>query len=111
MGCGGEHPGDVPVAGDARAISDLVEELNEARMDLKKATSLFAKQATPEKTAFKKYAPFSYWANVGKPIIDGDSATLKVAIRDEKTGDDAGQFDWSFVKEGEGWKIQSAPLP
>lgn len=110
-GCGGGSGDAAPVADDARLISDVVEEFNEARLDLKKTTKLFAVGKVPAKAQFKKFAPNSYWPNVGGPRISGDAASMKVTVRNETTGDDVGVVEWAFVKEAEGWKIQSAPLP
>lgn len=112
LGCAGERAADVPKSGDARVISDLVEEFNEVRVDHKKATDLFAMGAAPGKAELrKKYGPLSFWPNVGGPVINGEEATLKVAVRNDETGDETGRLDWTFVKEGGAWKIKSAPLP
>lgn len=111
-GCGGEaRSSSVPVAGDERLVSDVVEDFNEARQDVKRSEALFAKGAMPAKAEFKKYGPFSFWPNVGGPKISGDTATMTVMVCDEKTGNDAGKVEWTFVKEGSGWKLKSAPLP
>lgn len=109
---GGERPSSsVPVSGDERLVSDVVENFNEARQDAKKSEKLFAKGAMPAKVEFKKYGQFSSWANAGGPKLSSDTASMTVAVRDEKTGNDAGHVEWTFAKEGSDWKIKSAPLP
>src|SRR5262245_27225380 len=109
-GCsGGQAASNGP--DDARLLNDAVENFNEARMSTKQSEKLFVQGALPEKGQFKKYGEYSYWPNVGGPSISGDSATMRVAVRNEKTGVDAGQVEWAFKKEGSGWKIAKAPLP
>lgn len=111
-GCGGGGGGGVAAAADdSRLVNDVVDDFNEARMDARKSTQLFAAGKMPAKAEFKKYGPLSYWPNLGAPTISGDTATMKVSVRNEITGDDVGMVVWTFVKEAEGWKIQSAPLP
>jgi prepilin-type N-terminal cleavage/methylation domain-containing protein len=59
-------------------------------------------------TAFGSFPPA---VPHGGPTIDADTATMKVKVRDEKTGDDKAEVEWAFVKEGKDWKLKSAPLP
>lgn len=111
-GCGGEQvDASVPTTGDARLVVDLVEEFNERHQDPRTAEPLFVKGAFPSKEALKRYAPYSYWANVGGPAISGDTATMKVKVRDEKTGEDRAEVGWTFAREGSDWKLKAAPLP
>jgi hypothetical protein len=111
-GCGGKASStSVPVSGEERLVSDVVEEFNEARQSVKQSEALFAKGSMPAPAEFKRYGQYSYWPNAGFPSLSGDSATMKVAVRDEKTGNDAGRVEWAFVKEGAAWKIKTAPLP
>jgi hypothetical protein len=109
--CGGAPSSSVPVAGEERKVSDVVEDFNEARQNVKRSERLFAKGAMPAKAEFKRYGQFSYWPDAGIPKLSGETATMKVTVRDENTGIDAGQVEWTFAKEGTDWKIKSAPLP
>jgi hypothetical protein len=97
--------------GDERLVSDVVDDFTEACQNARKAAPLFARGAMPQKAEFKKYGRFSYWPSVEKARIEGETAAMKVAVRDEKAGKEAGEVEWAFVKESSGWKIQSAPLP
>lgn len=112
-GCGGGERPDptVPTTGDDRLVVDVVEEFNDLRQDARKSETLFAKGAFPSKEEFKKYGPYSFWANVGGPTVTGDTATMKVMVRDEKSGEDKAEVEWTFAKEGSDWKLKAAPLP
>ncbi len=91
---------------DANQVAALVEGMNEAKGDAKKTAVLFAAGARPET---KRFAQFDY-SIVGKPAVSGADATCKVRA-DKSAGEKAGEVEWAFVKEGDKWKIKSAPLP
>lgn len=46
---------------------------------------------------------------VGKPKVDGSSATCEVKVM-APGGSPLGQKTWNFVKEGSDWKIKDAPI-
>jgi hypothetical protein len=48
---------------------------------------------------------------VGKPTVSGTTATAKVRVDPASGGATVGEVEWTFEKEGEKWKIKSAPLP
>jgi hypothetical protein len=92
---------------DANQIADLVDDINEAKGNVKKTTELFAPGVRPNT---KKLAQFDY-SIVGKPTVTESTATCKVRADKSGSGEKVGELDWSFVKEGDKWKIKSAPLP
>jgi hypothetical protein len=110
LGCGPSAPptGGLDMGGpDANKVATLVEDMNEAKGDAKKTAALFVAGVRPET---KKLAQFDY-SIVGKPVINGTDATCKVRADKAPTGEKAGEVEWAFVKEGDKWKIKSAPLP
>jgi len=110
-GCGGgSNVSSINADGDAKHISGAVDQFNESRMKEKDSERLFAKDTMPKGREFKRYGDYSYFPT-GRAKPDGDSATLEVTVRDEKTGQEAGKIEWSFKKEGDTWKIAKAPLP
>jgi len=109
-GCTSESITKVNSDGEARRISDVVEQFNESRTNAKRSQGLFARGAMPATAQFKKYGQFSYFTT-GTARADGDSATMEITVRDEKTSEDAGTVEWTFKKEGDSWKIATAPLP
>src|SRR4051812_5793284 len=82
-GCG-ETATIVNADGDARRVSDVVEEFNEVSMDVKKSTKLFAEGVMPQGPEFKKYGRYTYFAT-GTARPSGDTATMEITLRDEKT--------------------------
>jgi hypothetical protein len=42
--------------------------------------------------------------------VTGDTATATVAIARQTDSDNLKEVQWSFVKEGDEWKIKAAPL-
>lgn len=108
-GCGtAERKTELPAEADA--ISRLLEEWNEARLNLKEATPLFLEGKAPTPQAFTAYGKFSY-AIQGVPTVSGTSATIPISIIDDNEGMEVARKDWTFVKTESGWKIDSAPLP
>jgi hypothetical protein len=90
---------------DGKAIALLIEEVNDCKADGKRLAQLFAE---PVKD-LKKYDPYNYDLS-GKPVVSGETATAKLKVRADD-GTEKGTTDWTFVKAGDKWKIQSAPLP
>jgi len=92
---------------DANQIGQLIDEINEAKGNPKRLAALWAaKVQVPDA---KKFTFFDYSLG-GRPRVNGDSATCVVRIDDSRTGETS-QKEWTFVKQGNEWKIQDAPLP
>src|SRR5262249_45099639 len=109
-GCGSSGGGGSSPGGGAKAIPGLVGGKKEARTDGRKGGGLFAKGGLPTAGRFKKYGGYSYYL-VDKPRVSGTTTNVRVSVVNETTTKEAGKVEWSFVKEGESWKIKSAPLP
>jgi hypothetical protein len=110
-GCGGGA--SVPSRGseDGRQIAVLIGNFNDDVSSSKRMTASFAKGAMSTKAAdVKRYGNYMYEV-VGAPSVSGDTATAKVKMRENRSGDTHGPLEWTFVKEGDAWKIKSAPLP
>ena len=109
-GCGGAPPAAATLdmgGPDGLAVAQLVEELNDNVTRPKRFAESFAKGAAADA---KRYAGFTYYI-VGKPAAAGAEATATVSVRRAKDETEAGQVEWTFVKDGDKWKIKSAPLP
>jgi hypothetical protein len=109
-GCGGSSTTDnktgLDLGGaDASAVATLVEDMNDAKGNAKKVAGIFVKGAAPDA---KKFNSYDYYI-VGKPAVTGSDATCKVRL--DAKGATKGEQEWSFVKEGDKWKIKAAPLP
>ncbi|MCS6866612.1 MAG: hypothetical protein RMJ56_08140 [Gemmataceae bacterium] len=90
---------------DAKAIAVLIEDFNEYKANPKRAGELFAQPAKD----WRKYDTYNFDLS-GSPTVNGDKATATVKVRTDE-GTDQGTVEWSFVKVGNKWKIQAAPLP
>ncbi len=92
---------------DGKLIADVIDEFNDARSDQNSFSSLFTgkKQWTA-----KKYDPFRFEIE-GQPDVTSNSATARIKVLNDGDGKERGTQTWSFVKEGEKWKIKTAPLP
>ena len=109
-GCGssGTPTGVLDMGGaDATQVATIVEDANDAKGDTKKTAALFANGVKlPDP---KRFAEHDYYVS-GKPTVNGSEATCIIRV-DFAKGGTAGEVEWSFVKEGEKWKIKYAPLP
>lgn len=90
---------------EGKDIAVLVEDFNEYKANARRASELFAQPVRD----LKKYDSYSYDLS-GSPTVSGDKATATVKVRTDE-GTDKGTVEWSFVKVGNKWKIQAAPLP
>jgi hypothetical protein len=48
---------------------------------------------------------------VGRPSMNGTSATAKVRVDPAAGGATVREMEWLFEKDGDKWKIKSAPIP
>jgi hypothetical protein len=106
LGCGGTYRPPSYGSEEGRNIALFMEEFNEAISDARRFQNSFADKPTQP---MKVYSQFMYDV-VGSPSIQGDQATAKIQIRTEG-GQDKGSLEWTFVKQGDKWKIKNAPLP
>src|SRR5262245_26327550 len=92
---------------EGRKIAQLVELVNDEKSTAPNLARLFVKGAAPKDS--RKY-PLYYYEVSGNPTVSGDTATAMVKVKLE-AGEETVEKEWSFAKEGEAWKIKSAPLP
>ena len=104
IGCNAKSHGTL-YAGDAQKVAEAIEDLNDTKTN-KRFANAFAKGAAPKEQ--KKYRVFDYGV-VGRPTVKGATATVEVALT--KNYSEVGKQTWTLEKEGEAWKIKSAPLP
>lgn len=107
-GCGPRAP-LAPPSGDAAILRSLVTELADATDDPQRFKNFFANHAAPADAERVRYQRLNF-DPVETAKIDGTTATIKVEVGDSKTPP-KGPVEWIFVKEGERWKLKSAPLP
>jgi hypothetical protein len=108
VGCGGPEPqAKLDVGGpDAEGVVQAVDDFNEGKHDQRRAKKAFAGGSLP--SDWKKYDKYDFSVSE-KVSVTGTEAKAKVNCRS-----DAGEIaarEWAFLKEGDAWKIKSAPLP
>lgn len=108
-GCGGPSDGRFGSA-DGKKIAELISALADDKNNPKVFATHFAQGVAPKPADAKRFAPYSFFI-VGKPAVSGTTATAKVDVWHELNSTKVGQVEWSFVKEGDTWKLKTAPLP
>ena len=105
-GCGGpaKH-----IPNEEEKVRELISHVADGASSQKSMATLFAADAAPAETERPRYSKYSYRAGV--PKITGDSATTVVEFLSPFTDKPVGQAEWSCVRDGERWKLKSAPLP
>ena len=93
---------------DGLKIAQMVSEFNEAKADQAKFKKMFAGSPSAD---WKKYYPLAFEVAPGSPKVSGAEATAQVIVRKDADNADVGTKEWSFIKEGDAWKIKSAPRP
>ena len=94
---------------DGQQIVALIDSLSDEAHDRTKLKSAFSSDCKLSPREMGRYTRYQY-AFKGRPQINGNTATCTVVLTPITTGEDV-EKEWSFVKEGSQWKIQSAPLP
>jgi hypothetical protein len=93
------------------AISDLVDALNDSADKPARAALLFANGAAPDASRLKSYKNYTY-SLTNRPDVGGTEVTAPIRVTTIKDKvQKTTTRDWTFEKEGAGWKIKSAPLP
>ncbi len=107
VGCGQVEQDDSSEAGQ---VSLLISEVADAATKEQSLQALFAATAKPDKKQRQQYARFSY-RPLETPVLAGDRATIKVRVRHARNDAEAGEMEWTAIKEGDAWKLEQAPLP
>lgn len=110
VGCGGTPEGPGYGSPDGRKISELIDRLNDDKSTSGTLKKLFAAGVTLTPDQVRKY-PRYFYEVTGNPAVSGDTATASVKLTGERKSEEAGEQTWEFAKEGDAWKIKSAPLP
>jgi hypothetical protein len=120
IGCGDAKP--VPKEDrDIEKITAVLRGLPDVASNPARASEFFAAGMVPSEKELSRYAGWSYDLTA-PPTIAGDTATVRVQIQSlvkglapqGKEGEGPTmrkQADWSFVRDGDRWKLKSAPLP
>jgi hypothetical protein len=111
LGCDRPPPLNPEVPAEKRILM-LVEDVDDFSQDkneLERIKRLFVPGSAPSKEALLRYMAYRYEGN--RPVQSGDSATVVVVIKEAKTGNAAGEMQWSMTKVNDVWKIKDAPLP
>ena len=112
LGCDSPPPLNPEVSTEAkiRRLVDDVDDFAKTPKELAVIPRLFAPDCKHSKEALPRYADFHY--EVKRIVQSGDSATVTVVVKDAKTGDPAGELQWSMTNvDGRLWRIKDAPLP
>jgi hypothetical protein len=95
---------------DSGYIVLFVKELADKTGNSRLWANCFARSVAPGERELTRFAKYSF-ASEPRPTVNGDTARAKVAVYNAATDERIAVLDWTFVKEADGWKIQSAPLP
>lgn len=106
IGCGKDKP---PVATDAHKIAGLVSGVSDASRSPDSFERLFVDGAAPDAKERPRYAQYSF--ELKSTAAEGDRVIATVVAREAKTGSVVGELQWTMVRQGDQYKLQSAPLP
>jgi hypothetical protein len=104
-GCKGQTNWDATESG---RLFFLVSGVSDAVQRPERFQALFVTGSVPANiTAYRKYT----YQGDREARISGDTATMTVIVRDVKSGKEMAQKEWTAVKEGDTWKLKTAPIP
>jgi hypothetical protein len=105
VGCGGGGGAGTPE--EERQLGSQVSMLADMADKYDTFKEQFAAGAAPPEAEMKKYGELQFAGD--PPKITGDTATIPITVI--KQGQILGKVEWTAVKEGDKWKIKTAPLP
>ena len=98
-----------PAAMATNVVAAPVYELADAADRPQRFRKLFVEGAVPNDQQRRRFGQLIL--QVSKVISVSDSeATLHVLVDSDK-GDRVGEVDWTVIREGDAWKLKTAPLP
>lgn len=106
-GCGGSKDGSTPMT-DLEGVEQFIASVDDFKEVPQTFGKCFAAGAVPAAAELKKYQKYSFQLD-GKPEMrDGEARVpIKVLAKDKEVG----KVEWTVTKEGNSWKLKSAPLP
>jgi short subunit dehydrogenase-like uncharacterized protein len=106
VGCGKDKP---PVATDRHKIIGLVSALSDAWRSPDSFERLFVEGAAPDAKQRPRFGQYLF--ELKSTSAEGDRIIATVVAREVQTGNAVGELQWTLVREGDQYKLQSAPLP
>jgi hypothetical protein len=107
-GCSSSPKGPDFGGEDGKQIAELVDRMNDDNSSVAKLKGSFANGSQAAKSDVKAYRRFRY--DLRQTEVTGTTATGTVVI-EKHSGGDPVEKEWTFVKEGDAWKIKTAPTP
>jgi len=107
-GCGGGS--DPTKNSDEDAVIGVLHNAYDIADDPASFKALFVEGAAPAEKG-RLLLTKSHLKEKAKPTISGDTATIVTQVIENNGGKELGEVTWTFVKQGEKWKIKTAPLP
>ena len=107
-GCGNGLP---EISQEEKGIELLIDNWNNAKDNPKKAIEYFAQGSVPPADQLKRYREFTF-AMTNRPSTSGSSVTLPIEITTIRAKQqNITRLEWTLEKEGDVWRIKTAPLP
>jgi hypothetical protein len=111
LGCGSPAPqGPSYGSDDGKEIANVVARMSDENTPAELPRTFVAGAVPKDAKQAKRYSTYTYRVN-GDPTINGAEATAKVTVRSVANSATTSDHEWTFAKEGDKWKIKSAPLP
>jgi hypothetical protein len=104
VGCGGSGGGKPPTD-----LEYVLIDIPDAAGKPETFKELFATGAEIPEADRQKYSE-GFFEIVSQEMESDTSAKLRVRFVDTMTVETKGEYDWLVVKEGDKWKLKSAPL-
>jgi hypothetical protein len=95
---------------DGGKIARLVDDLNDDANTVPKLKAAFAAGTPVGRKEAKAYPQYRFEMK-GNPSVTGDTATATIEVCRHSATEGGRDMQWTFVKEGDRWRIRSAPLP
>ena len=105
-GCGGGQP----APGSAEdAVAKVAQSMPDRTGNAKAFRESFVEGAAPADSERSRYS--KYQIKAAKSSVTGETASVEVHFYDDNAGKEVGTATWTFVKQGDKWKLKTAPLP
>lgn len=100
------NPKPLAVSNDTKSVADLFAKLAEIDEPADRA-KLFADDARPSEAVLRKMGQYEFHM-IGSAQASGDTATVQVQLTQDSEAPRT--VTWTLVKDGNSWKLKSAPL-
>ena len=108
-GCSNSPPTWEPT--DVNLIAAIIGKLSDKINQPEQLREMFSEKAIPDDKTIAELKRYMVKTKTSDVTVNGDTATVDIVFEITRTGELLGPKEWTMVRVGEQWKIDSTQFP